>query len=612
MHLATATRWDESRRDALANTLARHPGERAADLSARATAAIDALARHWIRARRRACADMSTRALSRARYRSLGACHERALAALDELITETARSSDAETLERVPLAAARVHEQLLRCPLDAPARSLDEAPDHAFDDALARAVVDLTLGRGDAAEARVAPLQRDYDPSRTPREQDLALRSLSIDLSYEKGRPNADEQARELLSRVEALEQTMDEDRHPGELGSLPLYAVRAARVLAEHTDDPAAALELRRAAVERARALRSLPVSRERGLALFELADQLRQQGEFAEARARYEQSIDALAGFDLTCQAEAAAPDRARAHEGLGRALAHLGEHERALAQHRTARALRVASLGPKHPAVASSEHYAGAALEAMRRLPQAEAAYRRALSLRMRALAAHPDTARSYNNLARALYYQRRFEESLEIHREALRIRLSLLGENHPDTATSYNNIGAVHRALGDNQRALKNFERGLAIRRATVGEDHPYTAVSLNNIASILELEDPRADPAAQRAALTRALELHRAALAIRERFFGPVHAETARSDHNLGRLLARLGDHEAARERLQRALATRESLLGPGHPETRSSRDALAELDALAAPKKPPGAPDLQELTAPEVRSKPPK
>ncbi|MCB9754042.1 MAG: tetratricopeptide repeat protein [Myxococcales bacterium] len=330
----------------------------------------------------------------------------------------------------------------------------------------------------------------------------------------------------------------------------------------------------------------------------MLELAEQLRREGQFAEARARFEHALDALLAFDRASAAQATARPRADARDGLGRALANLGELEAALAQHERARELRVASLGPRDVSIAASDLLAGAALEALQRPREAEAAYRRALTLRMRALADHPDTARAYNSLARALYYQHRFDEALALHQEALRIRRAQLGEQHPDTATSYNNIGAVYRAMGDNERALEQFERALEIRRATVGEQHPYTAISYNNIAELLELEGDEL-------ALTRALELHRAALAIRERFFGEQHAETARSDHNLGRLLAALGQREAAREHLRRALETRVTVLGPDHPETRSSRRALAELDG--EPSREPTL-DPQELTAPEVTS----
>ena len=62
-----------------------------------------------------------------------------------------------------------------------------------------------------------------------------------------------------------------------------------------------------------------------------------------------------------------------------------------------------------------------------------------YQRALDIRRKALGeGHPDTARSYNNLALNLDVQGRYAEAQPLYQRALDIRRKALGEGHPDTA------------------------------------------------------------------------------------------------------------------------------------------------------------------------------
>src|SRR5262249_37174424 len=62
------------------------------------------------------------------------------------------------------------------------------------------------------------------------------------------------------------------------------------------------------------------------------------------------------------------------------------------------------------------------------------------------------AHPDTANSYNNLALALYDQGKPAEAEALHRKALAIELTALGEAHPDSARSYWSLARTLDSLG----------------------------------------------------------------------------------------------------------------------------------------------------------------
>jgi hypothetical protein len=76
-------------------------------------------------------------------------------------------------------------------------------------------------------------------------------------------------------------------------------------------------------------------------------------------------------------------------------------------------------------------------------------------------------------------------------------------------------------------------------------------------------------------------LAGARGLHKRALAIRRKVYGPDHHQTAVSFEDLGFVLSAEGDLAEARPLCERALTIRETVLGPLHPDTVASRDRLA-------------------------------
>ena len=71
-------------------------------------------------------------------------------------------------------------------------------------------------------------------------------------------------------------------------------------------------------------------------------------------------------------------------------------------------------------------------------------------------------HADIASCYNDLANLYHekgrcspikYQNHFDLAEEFHLKALKIRISLYGENHADVAGSYNNLGNLY---GDRKK------------------------------------------------------------------------------------------------------------------------------------------------------------
>ena len=89
-------------------------------------------------------------------------------------------------------------------------------------------------------------------------------------------------------------------------------------------------------------------------------------------------------------------------------------------------------------------------------------------------------HPDTAKSYNNLAVNLNAQGKYGAAEPLYQKALAIWLKVLGEDHPYTAASYNNLAVNLNAQGKYGAAEPLYQKALAIRLKVLGEDHPDTA------------------------------------------------------------------------------------------------------------------------------------
>ena len=239
----------------------------------------------------------------------------------------------------------------------------------------------------------------------------------------------------------------------------------------------------------------------------------------------------------------------------------------YERALA-------IREKAFGSEHPDTATSFNTLARLLREQGDLAGARPLMERALAIREKVLAAdHPDTATSLNTLARLLHAQGNLAKARPLMERALMIREKMLGAEHSYTATSLNTLASLLEAQGDFAQARPLFERALAIREKVLGPEHPDTATSLANLAVLLRTQGD----------LAQAHPLFARALEIREKALGPDHPDTARSLGNLARLFQARGNFAEARPLFERSLAIREKALGPDHPDTAMSLSNLAVL-----------------------------
>ncbi|MCA9701336.1 MAG: tetratricopeptide repeat protein, partial [Myxococcales bacterium] len=204
------------------------------------------------------------------------------------------------------------------------------------------------------------------------------------------------------------------------------------------------------------------------------------------------------------------------------------------------------------------------------------EAERWHRQALKLRRTLLSAdHPETAHSYANLGNLALQRGRLDEALRWHQRALAVRTRSLGPGHPDVARSLSNTGRVYLARGEIVEALDHFERAHEIFVVTVGGQNRAGARVLDYIGR------------AQRAGgdLELARIFFSRALAIQNELLGSGHQETAQTMLDLGEVLLDLGDFEGAGATIHAAADTLAGKLDPSHPARRQAERALHRLAA---------------------------
>jgi tetratricopeptide (TPR) repeat protein len=227
---------------------------------------------------------------------------------------------------------------------------------------------------------------------------------------------------------------------------------------------------------------------------------------------------------------------------------------------------------ALGEDHPDTAQSYNNLARNLAAQGKYDEAHPPYEKALAIWRRALGEdHPDTASGYNNVAVNLNAQGKYVEAQPLNEKALAILRKALGEEHALTASGYNNLAYNLNAQGKYAEAQPLYEKALAIRRKALGEDDPNTASSYNNLAYNLNAKGKYAE----------AQPLYEKALAIRRKALGDDHPNTASSYNNVAANLNAEGKYAEVQPLYEKALAIQRKALGEDHPDTARSYNNLA-------------------------------
>uniref|UniRef100_A0A0E0LJT5 Clu domain-containing protein n=1 Tax=Oryza punctata TaxID=4537 RepID=A0A0E0LJT5_ORYPU len=101
-------------------------------------------------------------------------------------------------------------------------------------------------------------------------------------------------------------------------------------------------------------------------------------------------------------------------------------------------------------------------------------------------------HPDTMKSYGDLAVFYYRLQHTELALKYVKRALYLLHLTCGPSHPNTAATYINVAMMEEGLGNVHVALRYLHKALKCNQRLLGPDHIQTAASYHAIAIALSL------------------------------------------------------------------------------------------------------------------------
>jgi eukaryotic-like serine/threonine-protein kinase len=337
--------------------------------------------------------------------------------------------------------------------------------------------------------------------------------------------------------------------------------------------------LERARRLAADARATRYRPLEAE---VLFELAWIQDHAGDYAGARASFEQSVWA---------AEAGKADELAARAWLGEMQVvgqDLRQYDEALAMGPRVTAL-LERLGENRAEKAKLESVTGLLYFETDRFAEAEQAGQRALTL-IEQLRGPEDLALMEPlSLLGDAARQRKPADGLPYYERSLAIARKIYGESHPETAAALDRVASVQWMLGDNDAAIATMKQVIAVYERALGPQHPYLAKALHNLARIYESAGRLEDSLA---AGRRAAEIMGAAQ-------GHDHPDYADMLMAVADTLASLERYDEALPVLREVLGVFEQRLGPEHTQVAVCLDVIAQVqyfskhypEALAAAQR---------------------
>jgi tetratricopeptide (TPR) repeat protein len=214
-------------------------------------------------------------------------------------------------------------------------------------------------------------------------------------------------------------------------------------------------------------------------------LGNLLRVEGHYLEAEGllRRAISLEEMAG-------EPARLDLAFTLNSLGALYCNVREPRRAMPLLKRGLEIREQILGSNHPLVAASLDNLAEALIHQHRLDQAEALYRRSLSI----LEIHgdPSTLAMTRCKLGDLYFRRRrnLPEAETLYRQALPAWKQAPERDHPQIGLVLTGLAEVYIAQRRYPEAEPLLKQALEIQEKALGPDHPQVARVLLDYASLL--------------------------------------------------------------------------------------------------------------------------
>ena len=184
-------------------------------------------------------------------------------------------------------------------------------------------------------------------------------------------------------------------------------------------------------------------------------------------------------------------------------------------------------------------------------------------------------HQEYGITLSNLANVLSDDAdRLPEAEAAYRRAADILRRRLGPRSPETATVLNNLGALLLKKQDWTGADEACREAVAIRRDTLGPENPDTAGTM--VCQALAVN--------KLGRFEEARELLEESISIFDETYAPDHWRTANARVYLGYVLTNLGRYDEAEAELERARADLVATLGADHWRTGAADKGLAALE----------------------------
>lgn len=244
--------------------------------------------------------------------------------------------------------------------------------------------------------------------------------------------------------------------------------------------------------------------------------------------------------------------------AHTIQGDVYREQGQYEEAITQYSRSKenSLRL----PEQPSLmlAQANNDLGLCHWHKKELSTAENYFKEALQMRLQVLGAiHPKVADSYNNLGNCAFDKRDLTTARDFYEKSLTIREQTLEKDHIDIASIYNNLGSCYRLAGQFETAIDYFANSLRIRELKLGKLHPKVAQSCNNLGRCYE----------QMEAIETALSYYERGLAIYQAIEMGQHPDKATSYLGIGSCYSKLRNHQKALDFFKKALVIQQTVFG---------------------------------------------
>ena len=257
------------------------------------------------------------------------------------------------------------------------------------------------------------------------------------------------------------------------------------------------------------------------------------------------------------------------------MGRAYFGLGVRDRARRFVETSLAIWRRTSPQAGTEIARTLDFLGVVLREQGELDAAEQAYRDALRVRVELLGPrHREVARTLNGLAGVLRAKGRFRDADSVSRLAVAIDEAGLGRNPIDLAESLDGLAQAVEERGDFSAAAGLYRRVLSLREQALGATHPEVGRSFVRLAGAVGSTGQKA----------LADSLFRYGLAIERHILGNDHPDVAADETEHARLLHNRGKDSEAGSLYRHALTVARGKLTPVHPLTATMLSGLGELE----------------------------